>query len=554
MVATPAPTQARPETRVFRVEELIAHARAGRIRVPSFQRGLRWEREDVQKLIDSIWRGYPIGSLLLWAKPGPAGRVSLGDLAFDVSEQTSAWFVVDGQQRIVSLVSTLVPGSGRPEKFDLYFDLETSAVVPPRRGGAPATHLPLNLAADSEELLAWIDDHRAALAPEQVRLALRVGKTLREYELPAYVVSLDDEVTVREIFQRTNSTGKALQAGEVFGALHAPSSRPLDLKEVVERLRARSLGELDEAWARRALLAIERKDPTDGPQRQLEGLNSPTAVERVARALDRVFGFLAQDAGIPHLRLLPYQDVVIVLSAYFDRFPTPSGRARRLLTRWLWRDAAAGGGPRPSVQAAQQRARETRAALEAVHEGRSDEDAARGVLATAPARRPEQATEAPFNLKYARSRLSVTALLELRPHDLRTGAPLNATDLLESRGEVAHEIIMGISSASISWTQSRLFSSVGNRFLHPSVEDVSILPMLMNAIPTSLGTSGSTHVLASHAISTEAVRALQEHDSLRFLELRRDEIEAATDRLIDRHAEWNHSDRPSIAALIDEED
>jgi hypothetical protein len=63
MVAAPTPTQARPETRVFRVEELIAHARAGRIRVPSFQHGFRWTREDVQKLIDSIWRGYPIGAL-----------------------------------------------------------------------------------------------------------------------------------------------------------------------------------------------------------------------------------------------------------------------------------------------------------------------------------------------------------------------------------------------------------------------------------------------------------------------------------------------------------
>src|SRR5687767_14101763 len=144
MVAAPTPMQARPETRVFRVEELIAHARAGRIRVPSFQRGFRWEREDVQKLIDSIWRGYPIGTLLLWSKAGPPGSVPLGELAFDVSEQSSAWFVVDGQQRIVSLVSTLLPGSGRAEKFDLHFDLETGTVVPPRRGGAaPATYLPL---------------------------------------------------------------------------------------------------------------------------------------------------------------------------------------------------------------------------------------------------------------------------------------------------------------------------------------------------------------------------------------------------------------------------
>ncbi|HWO18506.1 MAG TPA: DUF262 domain-containing protein [Kofleriaceae bacterium] len=555
MVAAPISTQIRPETRVFRVEELIAHARTGRIRVPTFQRGFKWEREDVQKLIDSIWRGYPIGSLLLWSKFAPAGRVTLGDLVFDVSEQTNAWFVVDGQQRIVSLVSTLLPGGGRGKQFDLCFDLETGTVVPPRRGGEPTTHLPLNRVADSEELLAWVDDHRTSLAPEQVRLAFRVGKALREYELPAQVVHTEDEAVVREIFLRMSSTGKALEASEVFGALRAPDAQPLDLKEVVEHLRARSLGELDEAWARRGLLAIERKAPTDEPQRQLEGLDIPAAVERISRALDRVFGFLAQDAGIPHLRLLPYQDVMVVLSAYFNRFPTPSARARRLLTRWLWRDAATGGEQQPTVHAAQQRAREARAALEAVHEGRSDEEAARGVLVTVPAQRPEEPAMTPsFNLKSARSRLSVIALIELRPHDLRSGAPLDVTGLLESRDDIALQIVTAYPSAIGFRDQGRAFSSVGNRLLHPAVGDVSMLPMLMTAIPQPPSSINSTHVLASHAISAEAVRALQANDGLRFVEIRRDEIEALTTRLIDRHAEWNHSDRPSIAALIDEED
>ena len=51
MEAALTPTQVRSETRAFRVEELIAHARAGRNRVPHFPRGIRWEREDVQRLI-----------------------------------------------------------------------------------------------------------------------------------------------------------------------------------------------------------------------------------------------------------------------------------------------------------------------------------------------------------------------------------------------------------------------------------------------------------------------------------------------------------------------
>jgi hypothetical protein len=184
MVVVSTPAQPRPEARGFRVEELLAHAGVGRIRVPRFQRGFKWDREDVRKLIDSIWRGYPIGTLLLWSRQGDPGRIPLGDLVFEVAEQNSAWFVVDGQQRIVSLVSTLLPRGGRAEKFDLYFDLETGEVVPSRRSGTSSIHLPLNRVVDSEELLAWVDENRAALTPEQVRLAFRVGKSLRESPSP----------------------------------------------------------------------------------------------------------------------------------------------------------------------------------------------------------------------------------------------------------------------------------------------------------------------------------------------------------------------------------
>lgn len=406
---------------------------------------------------------------------------------------------------------------------------------------------------DSEDLLAWVDDNRAALTPEQVRLAFRVGKALREYEIPAYVVNVDDELVVREIFERTNATGKELTVSEVFNALHAPAGRQpaVSLRDVVERLRLRSLGDLEENHVLRSLLAIEHRDQSGDLQRQLAGIDVPAAVERVEKAMERVFGFLAQDAGIPHLRLLPYHSPLTALSAYFDQFPTPSTRARRLLTRWLWRGNMTGE--------LRGDGRGMRPALEAVREHFDDEWAAHHVLMTVATTRPDWKPGAPFNLRHARSRLSMIALADLRPRDLRTGEPIDVAALLDSASDPAPQII-GHRPATTSDEDVAVYSSVGNRILHPESKSESVLSMLVAAspqqpqLPYTASSGLSSHALASHAISAQALTALRKGDRVAFLRIRRDDIEAATVRLVDRHAEWDHSDRLSIAALTAEDD
>jgi uncharacterized protein with ParB-like and HNH nuclease domain len=50
------------DAKTLKVEDLLARIESGQIRVPKFQRGLRWKREDNRLLFDSILQGYPVGS------------------------------------------------------------------------------------------------------------------------------------------------------------------------------------------------------------------------------------------------------------------------------------------------------------------------------------------------------------------------------------------------------------------------------------------------------------------------------------------------------------
>ncbi len=74
------------------VREAVERVQSGAWRIPDFQREFVWRPYQVMALADSLWRNYPVGSLLLWAPP------------LQAEDHPSAGFwIADGQQRATAL-------------------------------------------------------------------------------------------------------------------------------------------------------------------------------------------------------------------------------------------------------------------------------------------------------------------------------------------------------------------------------------------------------------------------------------------------------------------
>jgi hypothetical protein len=107
------------------LDELIAK----NYQIPTFQREVVWEPENVKKLWDSIYKFYPLGSILIWKTDlklqnhRQIGGHQITDTNFSRAEYQ---YILDGQQRTTSLLTSLYGGSmeGRPD-FNplLYVDL-----------------------------------------------------------------------------------------------------------------------------------------------------------------------------------------------------------------------------------------------------------------------------------------------------------------------------------------------------------------------------------------------------------------------------------------------
>jgi len=109
------------------VEELVSRIERGQLRLPEMQRRYVWRSPRVRDLLDSLYRGYPSGAILLWETNED---VPLQEFA--VSQQANPYqntqLLLDGQQRLTSLSAVIrgepVTVRGRKKPLELLFNLE----------------------------------------------------------------------------------------------------------------------------------------------------------------------------------------------------------------------------------------------------------------------------------------------------------------------------------------------------------------------------------------------------------------------------------------------
>src|SRR5215207_7530810 len=92
----------------YTLRYLVTDIEAGRIALPDIQRPFVWSSAKTRDLFDSMYRGYPIGTIMLWETGADVGTRQIGLADPDRSPQL---LIVDGQQRLTSLFAVL---TGRP--------------------------------------------------------------------------------------------------------------------------------------------------------------------------------------------------------------------------------------------------------------------------------------------------------------------------------------------------------------------------------------------------------------------------------------------------------
>ena len=327
-----------PENQPKKYQHLFSGIEEGKIRIPQFQREFVWSKQQSAKLIDSIIKGFPIGTFILWETNDTMRTVrNIGNAELPASKTgDTSQYVLDGQQRITSLYAVQ---KGLIHKYDKkeidYKDICINLDVDPTED--PDDEIVLDEPEEGMTCLSVFD----LLNGRVMELAQRYSDPAHQDRIDIYRSRLTgyDFSTILmpgypidvacEVFTRINTGGTQLSLFEIMAAKTYDIERKFDLAEQYNWLIDNGGAEKDledanfdtipaatvlQCIAAHSKGSIKRKDILKLDKTEVID-EWPTVKDGIFTAVDYVRSHLR----IPVSHLLPYNTVLVPLSYFFIR-------------------------------------------------------------------------------------------------------------------------------------------------------------------------------------------------------------------------------------------
>jgi len=500
---------------VLLLEQLLTEVRSGRLRVPRFQRPYVWRREQMLDLFDSIERGYPIGSILVWET---AQRLpSLDQVAgIDIppAPDGPVAYLLDGHQRLSTLFGSLVrrpepPDSGDDRQWLIYRMLGDADRRDLRfqhwgRTAPPANLLPMQAVLRTMDFLAHArrlarDPATADDCDALVDEAEQIAQRIKSYKIPVVRLYGGDLSHAVEAFSRVNSGGQQISPYQMVSALtyRAETAETLtdQITAIRERIADSGFGDLAAEPVFQTIVAVTGEDDVQGARwaslADRVGNTIDGIVEHAEAALQRAVRFLRYEAGVPLAWLVPYPQQLVLLAVFFHHQPNPDGAQVRELVRWFWSTSWSPtfvGGNSFQIR-------------RAMHQIRA--------FATGWAelsRQGQYAQPLPDRFDADDGRVRAFLLWELGHFGQRyglDGEPIDLVDALSRSGPAAYRrVVTGVPGAA----------SIANRIILPTPSGAPVRDALLDLPPQRLRT-----VVVSHAIPPAALACLVAGDRNGFI-------------------------------------
>ena len=200
------------------VESIISWIKSGEIAIPEIQRPFVWDSPKVRDLLDSLYKGFPVGYIIVWKNPDIRLK--------DGTVSTGKKILIDGQQRVTALQAAIagqmvIDANYEKKRIKIAFNPQTEGFEVCN----PAIEKDSKWISDVSAVFSDFSQYkfikqygeRNGLVDMEEKLDETLAKLKSIYNINLGVIELSQVLTiddVTDIFIRINSQGVVLSQAD----------------------------------------------------------------------------------------------------------------------------------------------------------------------------------------------------------------------------------------------------------------------------------------------------------------------------------------------------
>jgi hypothetical protein len=346
----------RPENHPKQYEALFLDIDSGRIKLPMFQREFVWDKEQTAKLIDSILKGYPIGTFILWkTRDKLRSYKEIGHHKLpETPDGDYAEYILDGQQRITSLYAIRkglrITKDGKEIDYrDIFVNLDYDAktdeqiAITQKEEGKDCVPVHDLLTKKMQVLFKGLTEEKAELVEDY-------KNKLTTYDFPTITIKDYPIEIACDVFTRINTGGKPLSLFEIMVAMTYDEKKGFDLalkydelcygtEETVNYLEKAKYETIPTTTVMQSVAVITVNSVRAKDILKIRRENFIENWKNMESSMFTAINFLRTTLRIPVSQLLPYPSLLVPLVYFFHKNNNQkpnSIQAKRLEQFFYW--------------------------------------------------------------------------------------------------------------------------------------------------------------------------------------------------------------------------
>jgi len=312
----------------IKVGELIEKYKKGEIGIPEFQRNYVWKNERILKLLDSIYKSYPIGALIIWTPP-------LGHIVQSKERQGSrpVQWLIDGQQRTKSLANAI-------DDTNL---IAFNPIIPEFRimRKRRDRFIPIDQIFDDEKYPSVRENYKETYgnSPE-IEKNFEACRKIKDFPLAMIEMDGHNYEDTIEAFKRVNTQGIRLRGDDIQSAEISFKHTGFIKKKVQPTLKMLNNKGYDRIYSGHLFQACNfiLKDNYRDKRTIFDKDISTEVLERNWRKLEEglkwMINILDTELGIKNMTLVPSGPSLIPIAVLYSKLPATQRDVKKII-KWF---------------------------------------------------------------------------------------------------------------------------------------------------------------------------------------------------------------------------